>query len=236
MGVGVCILLRITRASALEDMTFNNEGNHPMTDQTSGPAPDSIVVTITPSAEEYLQELLAKQDTPDIAVRVFVEKPGTPMAECCMSYCAPGEEKEGDHFQTHDGFNAWIEGDSLPYLEDAVIDFMKDRLGGQLTFRAPKSKVPRASDDSSVEERIQYVLYAEVNPGLASHGGNVALERLEDDDTTAILRFGGGCQGCGMASVTLKEGVEKTLLERIPELKKVVDVTDHSQKENAYYL
>jgi len=71
-----------------------------------------------------------------------------------------------------------------------------------------------------------------VNPGLAAHGGNVSL--VEVNDGVAILQFGGGCQGCGMVDLTLKEGVEKSLMEKIPELKAVRDVTDHSDTTNAY--
>jgi Fe/S biogenesis protein NfuA len=90
------------------------------------------------------------------------------------------------------------------------------------------------SDDSPIEDRVNYLLYNEVNPGLAAHGGNVSLEEIFEENV-AVLRFGGGCQGCGMVDVTLKNGVEKTLLEQIPQLKEVRDVTDHTVKENAYY-
>jgi Fe/S biogenesis protein NfuA len=69
---------------------------------------------------------------------------------------------------------------------------------------------------------------------LASHGGVVTLEDLVDD-TIAILKFGGGCQGCGMVDVTLKEGVEKTLLEKVPGLTAIRDVTDHTNRDNAYF-
>ncbi len=90
------------------------------------------------------------------------------------------------------------------------------------------------SEDASIEDKINYVLYSEVNPGLAAHGGEVSLIEVLDGDT-AVLQFGGGCQGCGMVDLTLKDGVEKTLLEQIEDLKKVQDVTDHSYRENAYY-
>ncbi|VVN59689.1 Fe/S biogenesis protein NfuA [Pseudomonas fluorescens] len=88
--------------------------------------------------------------------------------------------------------------------------------------------------DSPINERINYYLQTEINPGLASHGGQVSLIEVVEDGI-AVLKFGGGCQGCGQADVTLREGIERTLLERVPELKGVRDVTDHSQKENAYY-
>ena len=81
---------------------------------------------------------------------------------------------------------------------------------------------------------MNFILYEEINPQLASHGGNVHLQEITDDKY-AILQFGGGCQGCGMVDVTLKEGIEKTLTEKVPELKGVKDITDHSNNENAYY-
>ncbi len=128
-----------------------------------------------------------------------------------------------------------MQASSGPFLEDAVIDYSPDRFGGQLTFKAPKSKVPQISADASVEEQINYVLYSEINPSLASHNGNVSLVEMTDEGDTAVLKFGGGCQGCGMVDMTLKEGVERTLLERIPALKRVIDTTDHSKRENAYF-
>ncbi|MCG5264409.1 Fe-S biogenesis protein NfuA [Acinetobacter pittii] len=193
---------------------------------------------ITPSAQEYLHELLAKQNTPGIGVRIFVEHPGTPRAECCMAYSAPEEVVPTDYKQDYPNFPAYIDAPSIPYLLDAVIDYNKDRFGGQLTFRAPNSKVPRVGPDASIEERITYILQAEINPGLAGHGGNCSLVEVQDDPEhglTAVLKFGGGCQGCSAIDVTLKQGVETTLRENIPELQRVVDQTDHTQAEGAYF-
>ena len=81
---------------------------------------------------------------------------------------------------------------------------------------------------------MNFILYDEINPQLASHGGNVHLQEITDDKN-AILQFGGGCQGCGMVDVTLKDGIEKTLLEKFSELKSAKDITDHSVTDNAYY-
>ena len=107
-------------------------------------------------------------------------------------------------------------------------------MGGQLTIKAPNSRLPKLNEDSTIEDRVNYVLYNEVNPGLAAHGGHVSLEEIFEE-SVAVLRFGGGCQGCGMVDVTLKDGVEKALLSQIPQLTEVRDVTDHSITENAYY-
>jgi len=192
------------------------------------------MVTITESAQEYLVTLLLKQNCEGIAVRVFVLDAGTPRAETCISFCRPGEEKADDEVREYEGLKAFIEQQSIPFLEDAIVDFAKDSMGGQLTIKAPNSRLPKISDDSSMADRVNYILYNEINPGLAAHGGNVTLEEMFEENI-AILRFGGGCQGCGMVDVTLKDGVEKSLLEKVPGLKEVRDVTDHTVKENAYY-
>ncbi|NQV69825.1 MAG: Fe-S biogenesis protein NfuA [Pseudohongiella sp.] len=192
------------------------------------------MLSITESAQEYLTELLKKQECEGIAVRVFILDAGTPKAETCISFCRPGEEKEDDDVKQYEGFKAFLDQHSIPFLEDAIVDFAKDSMGGQLTIKAPNSRLPKISDDSPIGDRVNYILYNEVNPGLAAHGGHVTLEEIFEENI-AVLRFGGGCQGCGMVDVTLKNGVEKTLLEQIPQLKEVRDVTDHTDKENAYY-
>ncbi|MDZ7781700.1 MAG: NifU family protein [Halioglobus sp.] len=105
------------------------------------------------------------------------------------------------------------------------MDYAKDRMGGQLTIKAPNAKMPRVSDDSPVEDRINYVLYNEINPALAAHGGEVSLLEVTDE-MVAVLQFGGGCQGCSAVDITLKNGVEKSLLEQIPQLKGISDGAD----------
>ena len=209
------------------------------TENSNTPVAEEIPnLLITPTAQEYLKDLLDKQNTPGIGVRVFVENPGTPRAECCMAYSAPDEVVPTDYKQEYPDFPAYIDSPSIPYLLDAVIDYNKDRFGGQLTFRAPNSKVPKVGADASVEERINYVLQSEINPSLAAHGGDVQLLELIDEEgigLTAVLKFGGGCQGCSAVDMTLRQGVEVQLKQQIPELTQVIDETDHTRTENAYY-
>jgi len=192
------------------------------------------MIEISESAQGYLRDLLAKQDDEEVGIRVFVAQPGTPHAETCIAYCRPGEEQEGDMPVTYDGFTAWFEERSAPYLEEAVVDFQEDRMGGQLTIKAPNARVPRVGPDAPLEDRINYVLYNEINPGLAAHGGMVTLVEVVEDGV-AVLEFGGGCQGCAAVDITLKNGVEKALLDQVPELTAIRDVTDHTVTENAYY-
>ena len=205
-----------------------------MSDNESLPATSEAMICITESAQGYLRELLNKQEDDNVGIRIFITDPGTPSAETCIAYCRPGEEQDDDMRVEYDGFNGWIEARSLPFLDEALVDYAKDRMGGQLTIKAPNSKVPKVSADSPLEDQINYVLHSQVNPSLAAHGGMVSLVEIVEDDV-AVLQFGGGCQGCGMVDTTLKDGVEKTLLEQLPQLSAVRDVTDHSNKENAYF-
>jgi Fe/S biogenesis protein NfuA len=189
--------------------------------------------TITESAQAYLTELLDKQDDTDVGVRVFVNSPGTPTAETCMAFCRPDQAEHDDHITDYKEFRCYIEKRSVPFLEEALVDYTADKMGGKVTIKAPNSRMPKISDDSPIEDKVNYFLHIEINPSLASHGGQVSLVDIEEE--VAILQFGGGCQGCGQVEMTLKDGVEKTLLERVPQLKGVRDVTDHSDSTNAFY-
>ncbi len=87
-----------------------------------------------------------------------------------------------------------LEKSSLDFIKDAVVDYSPDKFGGTLTIKAPNAKLPQLNENASIEEKINYVLYSEINPSLASHGGEVSLVEVVDKKT-AVLQFGGGCQG-----------------------------------------
>jgi Fe/S biogenesis protein NfuA len=195
---------------------------------------DSLEITFTPAAESYLADLLAKQEAKEVGVRIFVSEPGTPQAETCLAYCRPEEKQAEDITLPLSQFQVYVDKPSVNFLKQAFIDFVSDEMGGQLTVKAPNAKLPNVNADSPLSERINYVLYTEINPALAAHGGQVMLVEVVEQ-TKAVLRFGGGCQGCGMVDVTLKQGVETTLKEKVPELTEIIDATDHSITDNAYY-
>ena len=190
-------------------------------------------VSISDSAIKYLENLLDSQDEPT-NIRIFVSDPGTMRAETCIVYSKVGEEEEDDILMEIDKISVFLENESLPFLEDCKVDYNPDKFGGQLTIRAPNAKIPSLKENSSIEDKINYYLYSEVNPSLASHGGEVSLVEVIDS-SKAVLKFGVGCQGCGMVDLTLKNGVEKTLTDNIPEITEIIDSTDHSFKDNAFY-
>lgn len=191
------------------------------------------MISISDAAQAHFRKLLERQPE-GTNIRVFVMNPGTPNAECGVSYCPPDAVDPDDTLLPFDGFNAAIDTLSGPYLEDAVIDFVSDQMGSQLTLKAPNAKMRKVADDAPLIERLEYTLQSQVNPSLAAHGGKVTLLEITGDGY-AILQFGGGCNGCSMVDVTLKEGIEKQLLEQFPnELKGVRDATEHHRGEHSF--
>ena len=194
----------------------------------------SEIIKITKSAEEYLAKLIADKNETDLSIRIFISDPGTPKAETCLAYCKPDESMPDDMIINLDLISVNLEKRSIPFLKDCEVNYDNDTFGGQLTIKAPNARLPNISPDSPIEDRINYIIYNEINPMLESHGGEVSLVEF-NDKKEAVLQFGGGCQGCGMVDVTLKDGIEKTLIEQIPEIESVKDLTDHSIDDNAYY-
>jgi Fe/S biogenesis protein NfuA len=191
------------------------------------------MILITDAAQAHFAKLLASQEE-GTQIRVFVINPGTPTAECGVSYCPPDAVEATDTELKFEKLSAFIDELSKPYLADAEIDFVTDQLGSQLTLKAPNAKMRKVADDAPLMERVEYQLQSRINPQLASHGGRVSLMEITDDGI-AVLQFGGGCNGCSMIDVTLKDGIEKELLENFPELKRVRDLTEHQRGEHSFY-
>lgn len=192
------------------------------------------MITIQENARQYFRRLVEQQEMDSPGLRMSVERGGTPGADCQLTFCEVGEHGPDDEALEFEGFTFFVDAGSKPYLDDAVIDFREEGLGGELTIKAPNLKGREPDAGAPLEERVAWLLDAEINPMVAQHGGSVALVEVNDSNE-AVLRFGGGCHGCGMVDVTLKQGIETTLRERIPELAGVRDVTDHSTGENPYY-
>ena len=192
------------------------------------------MIEITKSAQKYFGRLIAQQEMDDIGLHLSVLKPGTPLASCDLQFHVPGQSGEKELEFNFDEFKLYVPAGSEQWLEKAKIDFEESTAGGQLTIKAPGIKGSKPKDSAELTEKIAWILEAEINPGLASHGGMVTIEQITDKKEV-VLRFGGGCHGCGMANVTLQDGIEKTLKEYFPEVTAVIDATDHASGENPYY-
>ena len=191
------------------------------------------MIELSEPALQHFRRLLQTQGGDAVGIRVSAVHPGTPKADARLEFCE-SSDLQGDEWSLDcDGFALYVDADSAPWLDGAQIDYTSNATGGQLTIRAPKIKGVVPGADAGLRERVQYLLDSEINPMLASHKGRVALEDV-DADGVVYLRFGGGCHGCGMVDVTLKNGIEKTMRERIPEVSAVRDATDHATGSAPY--
>lgn len=173
--------------------------------------------------ERVLRFLDAQRGQGVSALRVAGTK-----AEQKLWLVKPEDRRDDDAAFDAGGFEVFLDPMSQKQLAGATVDFVNDVM--QSGFRV---FWPSPRWDDPVAQHVQDVLDREINPGVASHGGVVALEGVEGD--AAIVRLGGGCQGCGAADVTLKSGIEQAILAAVPEIKRVLDVTDHASGTNPYY-
>jgi len=185
------------------------------------------MIDISESAQAYFRRLLDTQGGDAVGIRLSAVHPGTPRADARLEFCDDGDLLGDEWAIECEGFVLYVDAPSVPFLDAATIDFASEATGGQLSIRAPKIKGTAPDVDASLVERVRWLIDSEINPQLASHKGRVALDSV-DADGVVWLRFGGGCHGCGMADVTLKQGIERTLIAKVPGVTAVRDATDHS--------
>ena len=188
-------------------------------------------ITVTDVAQTEITRLMHEQDQGIAGVRIAAEATSPLQANYRLAFVAEGQDTDRDTAIPFDGFNIYIDEDSAPYAQDITLDFVDGLMGRGFKIDNPHKVPPHLK--GSVAEKIQRVIDEKINPSIAAHGGQVSLVNVEED--VAYLQFGGGCQGCGMVDVTLKQGVEVMIKEAVPEIESVRDITDHAEGTNPYY-
>ncbi|WP_367346357.1 NfuA family Fe-S biogenesis protein [Stenotrophomonas bentonitica] len=192
------------------------------------------MIQISDTAQTYFRKLIEREAVPGMGVRLSAVDAGTPRADARLEFAEPSDLLGDEWAVDCDGFTLYVAATSVAWMDGADIDVVTNGTGGQqLTIKAPKIKGEVPAESASLVERVRWVVENEVNPQLASHGGKVAVQEVSSDGVV-LLRFGGGCQGCGMADVTLKQGIEKTLMGRVPGITAVRDATDHDSGHAPY--
>ncbi|MEA2376092.1 MAG: Fe/S biosis protein NfuA [Thermoleophilaceae bacterium] len=144
-----------------------------------------------------------------------------------------------DALHSYDGLPVVVPARDVEALRGAAIDWSDDLNAGGLVVANPNTPSPVVEGGApdgltgDVAQRVAQVIDRQINPAIAQHGGMAQLERVENG--TAFVRLGGGCQGCGMATVTLDQGIESAILQAVPEVQRVVDVTDHASGTDPYF-
>ncbi len=189
------------------------------------------MVTVTEVAQKEIVGMMEAQNTPIKGVRVKAEAISPLQANFRLSFVAQEQEEDGDEIIPFEGFNIYVDAESAPYAQDIVLDFVDSLMGRGFKIDNPNKIPPHLK--GTVAEKVQQIIDEKINPSVASHGGHVSL--IDVKDNVAYIRFGGGCQGCGMVDVTLKQGVEVLIKESVPEIREILDATDHAEGENPYY-
>ena len=211
-------------------------------------SPTDALFTVTEKAMRRVSEIKASEPEGDtLALWVEVIGQRGPDYAYDLYFQSPAEADPGDEVLSFDDLQVVIPADSVESLRGATLDMSRDLLNPGMVINNPNrpaappgpaspSMEPLSPEELSgtVEERITIVLDRMINPSIAAHGGRAELVAVEDD-SVAYLRLMGGCVGCGMAAVTLSQGIEVAIRESVPEIEQVVDVTDHASGTNPYY-
>jgi Fe/S biogenesis protein NfuA len=188
------------------------------------------MLEFTDRAREMVLQFAEGMDKPKLRVAMH-GSPFAPQYEFALVEEAPGAT---DRVVERDGFEILVDEASAARMDGSVVDWVEGEAGTGFEVRNPNiRKLGEVEPRGELADRVKQVLEERVNPGVASHGGHIAL--VDVDGSDIYLELGGGCQGCGMARVTLKQGVEKMLREAIPDLGQVHDATDHAAGANPYY-
>ena len=191
------------------------------------------MIQISESAQTHFRKLIEREALPGLGVRLAAVHAGTARADVRLEFAEAGD-LQGDEWAIDcNGFTLWLDAGSASYLDGAEIDYETRATGGQLQIRAPRIKGEAPAQSASLVERVRWLIDNEINPQLAQHRGHVSLQEVTAEGVV-ILRFGGGCHGCGMVDVTLKNGIEKNLMEKVPGVTAVRDATDHESGSAPY--
>jgi Fe/S biogenesis protein NfuA len=193
---------------------------------------------VTEAALEKIVELQQAEDEPEtLGLRVSIT--GTQGTDYTydLAFEAFAEAEAGDAVYPQGDLTVWIPEDSIEPLSGATLDLPSASGQAGLVLRNPNKPDPLAGVHleltGTIAEKVQTLLAEQVNPALAAHGGFAQLVGV--DDTKVFITMGGGCQGCAVSAMTLRDGIERSIRENIPEVTEVIDSTDHDAGQTPYY-
>lgn len=199
---------------------------------------EGVILSVTDNAVAKILELRQAEDEPEgLALRVAVTGIRGPEYTYDLTFEPVSEATETDIVYTQGDLHVMVPADSMDQLSGATLDLPGTDGQGGLVLRNPNRPDPLAGVDldltGSTAEKVQQLLEQQINPGLAAHGGFAELKGVEGEKV--FVTMGGGCQGCAVSAMTLREGIAASIKSAIPEITEVVDLTDHEAGQNPYY-
>lgn len=194
-------------------------------------APDAQpLLTLTQVAKDKIKAVQQSENRTESALRVSVEEESPAAWRYHLYFVERDERTPADTAFDVEGIQILVDTESVRRLEGSTLDFVEELSGAWFKFDNP-NKPPLL--ENPIAAQVQQLLDDKINPQVASHGGRVMLADVQE--TRVFLRFGGGCHGCGMSDVTLRQGIEVMIREAIPEVTEILDTTDHAAGANPYY-
>jgi Fe/S biogenesis protein NfuA len=191
------------------------------------------VINFTDTARRHVVSFLEQEDE-ELAVRIEVLDSSPLAPRYDLALITDAERGPEDRTFDVDGFRVVVPTGSAALLDGATVDWVESMAGSGFKIDSPNLRpVGAEAPTGDLADRVRQVIDTQINPSIAAHGGSVSL--VDVRDTVVYLNMSGGCQGCGMASVTLSQGIRRILGEAIPEITDIQDVTNHGAGANPYY-
>ncbi len=191
------------------------------------------MLTFTDEAREMVQSFLSQSEGELQALRIQVDG-GSPVAPSFELTLVTDEDRDPEDVEVDGGgFRVFLDPKSAGRLDGAVVDFVERVNERGFEIRPQVSSNGVKAPTGALADRVQQILEQQVNPSIAAHGGRIDL--VDVDGTEVYMQMSGGCQGCAMSRMTLRQGVEKMIRQAVPEVTAIHDVTDHSAGENPYF-
>jgi Fe/S biogenesis protein NfuA len=187
------------------------------------------MLTITDTARQQIGSIMEAQGRQGDGLRIGIVGRSSAGFRYTMNLVEEGQESPEDVVVDSGTFKVFIDPQSAPHLQGVTVDYIDNGLHGS----GFKIDNPNPVWTDPLALRVQELIDERINPGVGAHGGHVEL--LDIKDNAVYVRLGGGCQGCGMVDVTLRQGIEALIREEIPEIQQVIDTTDHASGHNPYY-
>lgn len=187
------------------------------------------MLTITDTAKQQISSIMESQGRQGDGLRLGIVGRSSSGFRYTMNLVEEGQESPEDVVVDSGAFKVFVDPQSAPYFEGVTVDYIDNGIQGS-GFKIDNPN-PVWTDPLAI--RVQELIDERINPGVGAHGGHVEL--LDIQDNKVFVRLGGGCQGCGMVDVTLRQGIEALIREEIPEIHEVIDTTDHAAGNNPYY-
>ena len=209
----------------------------------SGSTQATTVIEITEAALEQILALRDQEAIEGLSLGIRIAGVGHAGFIYETAFLRPEDvDHAAHHIEEHGDLPVAIPVDSIENLQGSVLDLSSDPAAPGLVLRNPNPaaspavggpEIPEIELSGTVDERVQQLLEQAINPAIAAHGGFASLAKVEDH--IAYVEMGGGCQGCGLAAMTLRQGIETAIKQNVPEITEVIDVTNHAAGENPFY-